>query len=253
MNGRLSRCSSSRSSGARPSSSSLIEFSWISREPAAGGLVQRRRPHLLEQLLDHRADPHDLGGLLDHAADALLSSLVVLVGLLAPGPCRPGARPARRPSPAARRLAAAREPPLPLAHALRHCPTPSAPVPDGSPSRAPPAAACRRRRPPRAARARSAARSIGTGRVHDRAHPPVGDHRPHLLAHAGDDRALAVGPSTGRPRRPIAMTLPRLRSSAPMSSSAFVPPCMPMITQPAVGGQRVDVARPGPSRPCCPG
>src|SRR5882757_7149276 len=31
VNGRLSRCSSSRSSGARPCSSSLMEFSWISR------------------------------------------------------------------------------------------------------------------------------------------------------------------------------------------------------------------------------
>jgi hypothetical protein len=38
-------------------------------QPVAAGVVQRRRPDLLEQLLDHRADPHDLGRLLDHLAD----------------------------------------------------------------------------------------------------------------------------------------------------------------------------------------
>src|SRR5436309_3263135 len=39
-------------------------------QPVAAGVVQRGRAHLLEQLLDHRADPHDLGRLLDHVAEA---------------------------------------------------------------------------------------------------------------------------------------------------------------------------------------
>ena len=70
-------------------------------EPGPGRLVQRRRAHLLEQLLDHRADAHDLGRLLDHVADALLARRPRPTS--APGPCRPDARRARRPSPAARR------------------------------------------------------------------------------------------------------------------------------------------------------
>jgi hypothetical protein len=34
-------------------------------EPVPTGVVERSRPDLFEQLLDHAADPHDLGGLLD--------------------------------------------------------------------------------------------------------------------------------------------------------------------------------------------
>ncbi len=48
-------------------------------EPHPAGLVQRRGPHLLEQLLDHRADPHDLGRFADRVgrADRPIRSLVV--------------------------------------------------------------------------------------------------------------------------------------------------------------------------------
>ena len=59
------RSSSSTSSGARPSSSSAIERWWISARRAPALLVERGAAHLVEQLLDHRADPHDLGRLLD--------------------------------------------------------------------------------------------------------------------------------------------------------------------------------------------
>ena len=38
-------------------------------QPDPGGLVERRGAHLLEQLLDHRADPHDLRRLLDQLGD----------------------------------------------------------------------------------------------------------------------------------------------------------------------------------------
>src|SRR4051795_10087676 len=48
-------------------------------QPVAAGHVERRGPHLLQQLLDHRADPHDLGRLLDHAADAH-AAVVPVVG-----------------------------------------------------------------------------------------------------------------------------------------------------------------------------
>ena len=77
LNGSVSRSSSSRSSGARPSSSSLIEAGVDLPQPVAAGVVQRRGPDLLEQLLDHRADPHDLGRLLDHVADVELPAVVV--------------------------------------------------------------------------------------------------------------------------------------------------------------------------------
>ena len=38
-------------------------------QPDPGGLVEGRGAHLLEELLDHRADPHDLRGLLDQLGD----------------------------------------------------------------------------------------------------------------------------------------------------------------------------------------
>ena len=52
-------------------------------QPVARGLVERRRPYLLEQLLDHRADAHDLGRLLDHVGEVAL--VVVLLQRLAVG------------------------------------------------------------------------------------------------------------------------------------------------------------------------
>ena len=70
-NGSESRSSSSRSSGASPSSSSTIDRWWISRSRLPAGLVERGRPHLLQQLLDHAADPHHLGRLLDQARRVL--------------------------------------------------------------------------------------------------------------------------------------------------------------------------------------
>ena len=68
-NGSESRSSSSTSSGARPSSSSLIDDCVDLLEPLAAGLVERRRLHLLEQLADHAADPHHLRRLLDQVGD----------------------------------------------------------------------------------------------------------------------------------------------------------------------------------------
>ena len=38
-------------------------------QPATAGLVERRRPHLFEELFDHGADPHHLGRLLDQVGD----------------------------------------------------------------------------------------------------------------------------------------------------------------------------------------
>ena len=42
---------------------------------------------------------------------------------------------------------------------------------------------------------------------------------------------LLPGPSTGRERSAVAMTPARLPSSLPMLSSAFTPPCIPMMTR----------------------
>ena len=52
--------SSSRRSGDSVSAELLDRLLVDRLQPVAAGLVERRRPHLLEQLLDHRADPHDL-------------------------------------------------------------------------------------------------------------------------------------------------------------------------------------------------
>ena len=41
-------------------------------QPGPRGVVERGGAHLLEQLLDHRADPHHLRGLLDHVGRAAL-------------------------------------------------------------------------------------------------------------------------------------------------------------------------------------
>ena len=71
-NGSESRSSSSISSGARPSSSSLIERRWISLSRDAARLVERGAAHLLEQLLDHAADAHDLGRLVDEVGERAL-------------------------------------------------------------------------------------------------------------------------------------------------------------------------------------
>ena len=100
VNGRVIRSSSSRSSGARPCSSSRIDDGVDVAQPVAAGLVQRRRPDLLEQLLDHRADPHDLGRLLDHLADGERAVVAVVV-LAASAWRRPAARRAPRRRPAA--------------------------------------------------------------------------------------------------------------------------------------------------------
>src|SRR5581483_3693148 len=47
-------------------------------QAVAGGLVQRCRADLLEQLLDHRADAHDLGRLLHHVGEAARMRLVLV-------------------------------------------------------------------------------------------------------------------------------------------------------------------------------
>ena len=72
VKGSVIRSSSSRSSGASPCSSSRIDAAWMSRSRLPARVVERRGPHLLEQLLDHRADPHDLRRLLDHLGEAAL-------------------------------------------------------------------------------------------------------------------------------------------------------------------------------------
>ena len=46
------------------------------RDAHAARLVQRRRPHLLEQLADHAADPHHLGRLFDQVGEGPLSVVV---------------------------------------------------------------------------------------------------------------------------------------------------------------------------------
>ena len=69
VNGRLSRSSSSRSSGARPCSSSRMDEVWMSLRALAAGVVERRGAHFFQELFDHRADSHDLRRLLDHLGD----------------------------------------------------------------------------------------------------------------------------------------------------------------------------------------
>ena len=54
-------------------------------EPPPRGLVERRRAHLLQQLLDHRADPHHLGRLLDQVGDRPLAGVVVVGRAVAVG------------------------------------------------------------------------------------------------------------------------------------------------------------------------
>ena len=56
-------------------------------EPGPGRLVERGLAHLLEQLLDHRADAHDLGRLLDHVRQRV--ARVVLVARARPRRPRP--------------------------------------------------------------------------------------------------------------------------------------------------------------------
>src|SRR5690606_10755438 len=50
-------------------------------QPGAAGLVQGRRAHFLEQLLDHRADAHHLGRLFDQVTE-VFAALLGLVALL---------------------------------------------------------------------------------------------------------------------------------------------------------------------------
>ena len=47
-------------------------------QAVAALLFEGRRPDLLEQLLDHRADPHDLGRLLDHVGERTIRTVVPL-------------------------------------------------------------------------------------------------------------------------------------------------------------------------------
>ena len=56
------------------------------------------------------------------------------------------------------------------------------------------------------------------------------------------DAQIAAFSSAGRARSVVAMIAPRLRSSALMSSSALVPPCMPMMTSRPSVASAVDVA-----------
>ena len=78
VNGSVSRSSSSRSSGRQPvlqlTDAGLVDLA----QPVAAGVVERCGPHLLEQLLDHRADPHHLRRLLDQIGQRL--AVGVLVG-----------------------------------------------------------------------------------------------------------------------------------------------------------------------------
>ena len=64
-NGGASRASSSRRSG-ESAAAELVHRRLVDvPQPLAARLVERGRAHLVEQLLDHRADPHHLRGLLD--------------------------------------------------------------------------------------------------------------------------------------------------------------------------------------------
>ena len=76
VNGSVRRSSSSRSSGARPSSSSRMLVAVDLAQPVAARVVERRRPHLFEQLLDHRADPHHLRRLLDQIGQRLAVGVI---------------------------------------------------------------------------------------------------------------------------------------------------------------------------------
>src|SRR5580693_5810182 len=49
-------------------------------QPVAGGVVERGRPYLLEQLFDHGADPHHLGRLLDEVGQRPVIGVVILRG-----------------------------------------------------------------------------------------------------------------------------------------------------------------------------
>ena len=64
---------------------------------------------------------------------------------------------------------------------------------------------------------------------------------------------IAAFSASGRARSEVAVTEPRLRSRALMSSSPLVPPCMPMITRRPAGGERGRRCGRGTSRPCCRG
>ena len=86
-----------------------------------------------------------------------------------------------------------------------------------------------------------AASAIGNRGVHDRAHPPVGDHRPHVLADRRRRSRAFRRPSTGRPRRPIAVTLPRLRQQLADVQLGLHPALHADDQQPAVEGERVEV------------
>ena len=198
----------SRSSGARPSSSSLMEFSWISLS-RSGGLVERCGADLFEQLLDHGADPHDLGGLFDHAADRPL--LVAVLGW-APWPCPTG-----RPS----------------GPTTITCCSPFSPCSGFTclhrlwPHRGQ-RVRCQQHLADDAALVEQRVRGGGVGHRHRAC--TTGRTRPSaIIGHtcsrtAGDDRALAVR-ATGRPRRLIAITLAPLAQQ--LADVELAPSCRP--------------------------
>ena len=147
-----SRCSSSRSSGASPSSSSLMEFSWISlsrlREASSSGAARTSSSSCLI-IVPIRMTLAGCSTMLPTPCSSSPSSAA------APGPCRPAGRPARRPSPAARRSRPARDshrPPSPFAP----------PIPQRRHGRAAPS---RPRRPRRATRARRPRRASAPWRA----------------------------------------------------------------------------------------
>ena len=98
VKGRESRSSSSTSSGRETVLQLLHRAGVDLLEPHPARLVQRGRPHLLQQLLDHAADAHDLGRLLDHLRHRDLAGVRRLRRRRAP--FRPGPRPGPGGSPA---------------------------------------------------------------------------------------------------------------------------------------------------------
>src|SRR5690606_13912023 len=196
-------------------------------EPVAGRFVEGSGTHLLEQLLDHGADPHDLGRLLDHGAHSLL--LGVLAGL---GDPRHAHRSTVRTDD--HDLLVASVPVLLLRWLAHHTTVYRAGSAQGQQDL-----------PDHAARLQSGVRLGGIRQwdavVDDGPNATVGDHRPHLLAHAGDDRRLAA--------RPVHRTTPQLQGGDAAALAhqlvevdlALGAALQADDQQPAVGGERIDV------------
>ena len=246
VNGSVSRSSSSTSSGASPASSSLIEALVDLLEPVAAGLVERGGLHLLEQLADHAADPHHLGRLLDEVGEARSSSLLL--------------RRAGRPGvgDAAWSIADAGTEPMRLAVGAED---------DDLLLLARPAARSWANPRRETARARSGRRRrlrwcstilpdvvaglhqrVRGGRLVERHRGRARSGGPGPRATSGQTCSTTdaqIARLVRRPAGPAAWwrcTAPRLRSSAPRSSSPLRAALHADDDEPALGGQRVDVA-----------